>query len=122
MIATASETTFSVIPVMPVNEPPVRSALSASQERVSVVPAGFSVASSSEPPVTLNPMPFGTPTKTLWTVREISVSVAPVRSAVWSPVRSTSTVCVSNENPTVPVTKPKTSIVTEPLARKRSPV
>jgi len=108
-------------PEIPLNEPPVRSAVSASQDRVSAVSAGLSVATSSVPPVTLKPTPPGTPTKTsFFTLSVSSVSVARVRSASPSPERSTSTVYVSTANPTVPLTNPKTSIVTSPLRPKRS--
>jgi hypothetical protein len=86
---------------------------------VSAASAGFSVATSSVPPVTLKPMPPGTPTKTLDTLSDRSVSVALWRSRLPSPLVSTSTCFVSNENPIVPVTKPNTSTVAVPLARRR---
>ena len=117
LTATESDDSVSVRPSMPRNEPPVRSAVSASQDRVSAVSAGFSVATSSVPPVTLKPMPPATPTKTFDTLSDTSVSVASWRSAWPSPVVSTSTCFVSNENPIVPVTKPNTSTVAVPLAR-----
>ena len=122
LIETPSETRSSVSPEIPLNEPPVRSAASASQDRVSAVSAGLSVATSSVPPVTLKPTPPGTPTKTsFFTLSVSSVSVAPVRSAS-AVAREVDVDRLRLERgPDGALDRnPKTSIVTSPLRPKRS--
>ncbi len=126
LISISSFVSSSVRLSTPVRLPPVMSELSANHERLSLAAAGLTIAMKSAPLVMWRPMLPGAPTKRSSMVKESSASDASSRSPVGEGLKlpslstSTSAVRVSNEKPTVPLTKPKMSIVTLPTARTTS--
>ena len=116
LMSTVSDVMPRVTPSTPTKDPPVTVPCSASHERPVVsAAAGLSVASERVPLVMRSPTPPGAPTNRSLTVSENVESVAPVRTLapIWA-----FTVCVSSVKPTVPETKPKMSMPTEPVTRE----